>query len=122
MQRRAFGNRDLVGLILSHLFGLVADKAAFIGMLVYVFDEGDQAPHVQNEVLMDPAVRFFGNQNPAVKLARDDANYELNSTPALLVIGKDGKIKKQLEGKAIKAKSLASALKKIAPNRKMPKG
>jgi predicted esterase len=90
------------------------------GVLLYVYGEKDTAAHVQNDVMMDPKVRFFGNQNPCVKLDREsvDAKFEIKETPTLIVIGKDGKIKKTLAGKSIKAKSLASALKKIAPIRK----
>ncbi|MEM8882914.1 MAG: hypothetical protein AAGD14_02490 [Planctomycetota bacterium] len=99
----------------------VAARKGRGGVLLYVYDETDQAPHVQNEVLMDPAVRFFGGQNPAVKRKRSEVPLDLKETPAVVVYGKDGKIKKLLSGKAIKARSLAAALRKIAPNRRLPK-
>jgi len=99
----------------------VAQRKGRGGALLYVYSEKDQAPHVQNDVLMDPLVRRFGKQNPAVKLEVGgvDAKYKITETPALLVLGKDGKVKKLYAGKKIKARTLAKALRAIAPNKKM---
>ena len=99
------------------------------GILVYFFDKSDkdrsEAKKLQNEVLMDPAVRFFGRQLQCVKLEKEiftDEATELGvkTTPAIVVVTRKGKIKKRIEGR-IKARSLASALKSVAPNKKLPK-
>ncbi|MDJ0974406.1 MAG: hypothetical protein QNJ98_08110 [Planctomycetota bacterium] len=101
------------------------------GVFVYVFDtEADKtnehAKRLQNEVFMDLAVRHYGNQLRAVKLERAAAaewltalKVKLKATPAVVVLKRDGKLKKVLQGK-IKASKLASALRGVAPNRKRP--
>jgi len=93
------------------------------GVLVYVYGPDDLSKRLTNEVLMDPAVRFFGAQIAAVKMEFGDEAQKLGvkAAPALVVLKKDGTVKKLLAGK-VKAKSLASALKSVAPNRRMPKG
>ena len=99
----------------------VASRKGRGGVLLYAYSEKDAMPHVQNDVLMDPLVRRFGKQNPAVKLAVSDvdAKYKIKATPALLVIGKDGKVKKHYVGKKIKASTLGKALRSVAPNKKL---
>jgi len=101
----------------------VAGRKGRGGVLLYVYSEKDVMWQVQNNILMDPLVRRFGKQNPAVKLARDavNAKYGIKETPALLVIGKDGKVKKHYAGKKIKARTLSKALRAVAPDKKMPK-
>ncbi len=71
---------------------------------------------------MDRAVRHFGNQLKAVKLDLGDesARFGVKVTPAVAVLKRDGKLKKLLSGK-IKAKSLARALRSVAPNKRPPK-
>jgi predicted esterase len=84
--------------------------------------EKPEAHRLQNSVFMDLAVRHFGNQLKAVKLDLGDesAKYGVKVTPAVAVLKKDGTLKKLLSGK-IKAKSLASALRSVAPKKKPPK-
>jgi hypothetical protein len=99
------------------------------GILVYFFDKSDknkpEARTLQNTVLMDPAVRYFGGQLQCVKLEKEiftDEATELGvkTTPAIVVVTRKGNVKKRIEGK-IKARSLASALKSVAPHKKLPK-
>jgi len=101
----------------------VAGRKGRGGVLLYVYSAKDTAPSVQNDVLMDPLVRRFGKQNPAVKLDVDavDAKYAIKETPAVLVIGKDGKVKKHYAGKKLKARSLGKALRAVAPDKTKPK-
>ncbi|MHC4939662.1 MAG: hypothetical protein ACYTHK_11880 [Planctomycetota bacterium] len=101
----------------------VAERKGRGGVLVYVWSKEDQAPHVQNEVLMDPLVRRFGKQNPAVLLEMGEAAAKLGvkETPALLVLDKKGGVKKHYAGKKIKASTLAKALRAVAPDKSMPK-
>lgn len=100
------------------------------GLFVYAFSADDQedplAKRLQNEVLMDPAVRWYGEQLEAVKL--DFAQHRellegfgVKQTPAIVVLKKDGKVKKIVDGKSLKASKVASALKSIAPDKKKPK-
>ncbi|MHC4954636.1 MAG: hypothetical protein ACYTGZ_12190 [Planctomycetota bacterium] len=101
----------------------VAARKGRGGVLLYVFSDKDAMPAVQNDVLMDPLVRRFGSQNPAVKMNVSDIDAKLGvkETPALLVIGKNGKVKKQYAGKAIRASKLAKALRAVAPDKSKPK-
>ena len=93
------------------------------GVLVYVYGPGDLSKRLTNEVLMDPAVRFFGAQLATVKMEFGEEAQKLGvkAAPALVVLKKDGTVRKLLAGK-VKAKSLASALRSVAPNRRLPKG
>jgi len=95
------------------------------GVLVYVFSPEDQdrpeAKALQDEVFMDPLVRHYGGQLQAVKLEPNEETAALGAktTPAVVILDVHGKPKKVLEGK-IKASSLASALRSVAPNRRRP--
>lgn len=87
--------------------------------------DDDLARALQNDVLQDARVRFFGSQLTAWKAAADDhaetvAALKLKRLPAIVVYDGKGKPKKTLQGK-ISAKSLASALRSVAPNKKPPK-
>jgi len=97
------------------------------GAIVYVWSAGDaakpEAKELQNEVLMDPLVRHYGNQLAAVKLeASSEAAKGLGvtATPAIAVLDREGAVKKLLAGK-VTAKALASALRAVAPDPKAPK-
>ncbi len=79
---------------------------------------------LQHDVFFDPEVRFLGRQIPCVRLeagANADtlARLGVKATPAVVVLDRDGKPKKVLSG-TIKARLLASALKHVAPERRMP--
>ncbi len=101
------------------------------GIFVYLFDpEGDKdnelAKRLQNDVFMDVAVRHYGNQLRAVKLPRAAAaewlttmKIKLKASPAVVVLKRDGKLKKVLQGK-IKASKLASALRSVSPDKSKP--
>lgn len=101
------------------------------GILLYVYDpkadvDKPEAKMLQNEVFHDLDVRHYGRQLEAVKLEWPAAQAELElrkiklkETPAVVVLKRDGKIKKVLQGK-IKARKLASALKSVAPDRSKP--
>lgn len=101
------------------------------GIFVYLFDaemdkDSEDAKRLQNEVFMDVDVRHYGNQLRAVKLERAAAaawlttmKIKLKATPAVVVLKRDGRLKKVLTGK-IKASKLASALRGVAPDRKGP--
>lgn len=96
------------------------------GVLVYVYSPDDQdnpdARSLQNEVMLDRMVRHYGEQLAAVRLEHDEETAKLGvkQTPAVVVADRTGKVKKVLQGK-IKARSLASALRSVAPNKKRPK-
>lgn len=99
------------------------------GILVYAFAPDDAekevAKRLQNEILMDPLVRHYGNQLQAVKLdfaAHREALEALGvkETPAIVVLKRSGARKKVLAGKSLKARKIASALKSVAPNKKPP--
>ena len=96
------------------------------GIFVYFHAPGDkdkpEARRLQNSIFMDRAVRHFGNQLQAVRLDLGDESgrYGVKVTPAVAVLKKDGTLKKLLDGK-IKTKSLASALRSVAPDKKRPK-
>lgn len=91
------------------------------GVFVYVFNDSPEAKKLQNETFMNRAVRFFGGQLKAVRMELEDAqSLGVKAAPAVVVLKKDGTVKKLLAGK-IKAKSLASALRSVAPNRRLPK-
>lgn len=108
---------DLTGAIAK-----IADRKGRGGVLVYVWSKEDKAPQVQNEILMDSLVRWFGKQNPAVLLEMGDEARELGvkQTPALLVLNKKGEVKKHYAGKKIKASTLGKALRAVAPNKSKP--
>lgn len=97
------------------------------GVIVYVWSMDDaakpEAKELQNETLMDPLVRHYGNQLAAVKLELVDpvaTKLGVTATPALVVLDKDGAVKKLLATK-ITSKALASALRSVAPDAKPPK-
>ena len=102
------------------------------GVLVYAFDGEAQtdalAAELQNETFMDPVVRHYGGQIPCVKLeggAHKDAlaGYGVKTLPAVVVLGKDGKVKRVLEGeKGLSARKVASALRAVVPDPKRPDG
>jgi len=98
------------------------------GVLVYVWSPDDapkpEAKTLQNEVLMDPLVRHYGGQLAAVKLEAGDAGATklgVTATPAIVVLDKEGAVKKLFAGK-VTAKALAAALRSVAPDAKPPKG
>ncbi len=97
------------------------------GVIVYVWSPEDaakpEAKELQNEILMDPLVRHYGNQLAAVRLeVIDPVATKLGATasPAIVVLDKDGVVKKLLAGK-VTAKALAGALRSVAPDGKPPK-
>jgi predicted esterase len=96
------------------------------GVFVYVYDGGARddalAKRLQNEIFMDGAVRYFGEQLQAVKLEHSAETEKLGvkQPPAVVVLKKDGKVKKVLQGK-ITPRSLASALRSVAPTKRAPK-
>jgi len=100
----------------------IADAKGRSGVLVYVWSKEDRAPEVQNDVLMDPLVRHYGNQIPAVKLEKGPATEKLGvkETPALLVLDKKGGVKKLYAGDKIKASLVAKALRSVAPDKSKP--
>jgi len=110
------------------------------GVFIYAYDENDAdsalAKQLQNELYMDPLVRHYGKQLQAVKLAADLGTApetqgaknlaalraygaKCKELPCVLVLDRNGKLKKELSGK-IKARKLASALKSVSPNKKPP--
>lgn len=57
VQRRALSNHALVRLVVGHVLGIVADSAAYIGMLVYVFDrDGAEAAALASMLSLIPLV------------------------------------------------------------------
>ena len=66
-------------------------------------------------------MRYFGGQLKAVKMEFEDAQeLGLKAAPGVIVLKRNGTVKKVLAGK-IKARSLASALRSVAPNKRRPK-
>jgi dienelactone hydrolase len=101
-----------------------------LGALLYFYSkedgENEQARRVQNEVFFDRYVRHFGSQLVAIKLERAEhedlfEELRLRATPAIAVLAHDFDVSKSFEGKRIKASSLAGALRKIAPDKRVPK-
>jgi len=100
------------------------------GSFVYWYSATDDAESelaklFQNELLQDPAVRFFGTQLRAAKRERTEheerfAELKLKTTPALVTYDRKGKLKKAVSGK-LKAKSIAAALRSVAAMKKLPK-
>jgi dienelactone hydrolase len=105
------------------------DAGEGAGALVYVYDPaadagGEEARRLQNEVFMDPQVRFFGAQLRCVKLARAEhaetaAKLGVTATPAVAVLRPDGSVAKLFQGK-VKASALAAALRQQAKVKRMP--
>ena len=97
------------------------------GVIVYAWSPDDaakpEAKALQNEILMDPLVRYYGGQIAAVKLEAGEETKKLGvtATPAIVVLDKEGDVKKLFQGK-ISEKALAAALKAVAPESKPPKG
>ncbi len=98
------------------------------GSFVYWYADADtesaDAKAFQNEVLQDPAVRFFGGQCRAAKRERAAHAEEFDAlklagTPAVVVYDTKGKLKKALAGD-VSAKSLAAALRSVAAVKKLP--
>ncbi len=101
------------------------------GIFVYAYStkndaQSDVAKTLQNLTLMDPLVRWYGNQLEAVKLDWDEHTEALQAlgvkeTPSVVVLKKDGTPKRVLGPKSLKkARKIASALKSVAPNKKKP--
>ncbi len=98
------------------------------GVLVYVYDPkadaaSEEARTLQTHVFHDVNVRHYGKQLQAVKLTREEAGpwltamkLKLKASPAVVVLKKDGKLKKLLQGK-VRAKKLASALRSVCPDK-----
>jgi len=122
---RVFAWKDDLDLALASL-----KDAKKGGVLVYVFAEGDAAKPamrvLQQEVFLDPAVRFFGQQLARVRLDRakhaDTATrLGVTATPALVVLDHRGKVKAvHAEGKLTPGRVVKS-LRQVAPRRRMPK-
>jgi hypothetical protein len=100
------------------------------GALLYVYSADDaddaEARRVQNEVLLDPMVRHFGERVVALKLERKRhpdliAALKLKGTPAVVALKPDFSVAKAFEGKKVKASALAKALRGVAKDRSMPK-
>lgn len=99
------------------------------GVLVWAFAaedvENPLAKDLQHVVFFDPEIRFLGRQIPCVKLdlathAEVIAGLGIQTTPALVVLDRKGKVKKRFEDK-FKAKKIARTLRGVAPKRTMPK-
>ena len=91
------------------------------GLFVYVFNDSEDAKRLQNEVFLDPAVRYFGGQLRAVRMPLEDAaELGVKAAPAVVVLKKDGSVKKIVSGK-FKARSVAAALRSVAPVKRLPK-
>jgi len=86
----------------------------------------EEAKALQQEVYFDRLVRVFGARLIPVRLEREKneelfAEYRLKETPAIVVLDWKGKKKKVLEGKKLKAGSLAKALRSVARDQSVPK-
>lgn len=112
--------------------GMAAEsKAKKTGAFLYFYSkqsdvENEEVKRVQRRVFFDPLVRRFGNRVIAVRLTRAEneelfASFRLKSTPAIVVLDRNGKKKKILEGKKIKNTGLAKALRSVAKDQSMPK-
>lgn len=101
------------------------------GVFVYAYksDATDQTATdlLQNEVFMDPLVRHYGAQLHPTKLdavahGETLAALGVTSYPAVVVLKKDGKVRKILQGKTLKERKILAALRSGAPNKKKPEG
>lgn len=99
------------------------------GAFAYVYDaaavDDAAAKELENDLFRDPSVQFFGRQLVALMAQRDVldgalAAAKVKSVPAVVVFDASGKVKNVLTA-PFKAKSLASALKAVAPEKKQPK-
>lgn len=85
----------------------------------------EKAKAFQNDVLRDAMVQRFGAQLPCAIVNRDEnaeefAKLGLKTTPAVTVHDASGKVRTALQDK-IDAKSLAAALRSVAPDKSVPK-
>ncbi|MDJ0522347.1 MAG: hypothetical protein QNJ90_09785 [Planctomycetota bacterium] len=104
------------------------DKRGGVLVLAYHADDKDKplAKMITNELLMNPLVRYYAGQLQAVKLDYAEHKEALEAfgvteTPALVVLKKDGTLKKLLAGaKNLKLRKVMAALKSVVPNRKKP--
>ena len=101
------------------------DKARGVA---YWYDPADaddeRARVVQNDVLQDRRVRFFGEQLTAWRMNAAEhpglrAELKIKSTPAFVTYDRKGRVKKVVQGK-VTAKSLGSALRSVAPAKRLP--
>jgi predicted esterase len=109
-----------------------ADRKHHGGVMIYAYDgkakDDALARTLQDEVFMDPLVRWYGGQIPCVKLEagahHDDlAALGVKTYPAVVVLDKHGKPRKVLEGKRdLSARHVAKALRGVVPDRKRPEG
>ena len=98
------------------------------GVLVYVFDskadaQNEAAKKLQNETMLDARVRFYTSQIAAAKLDRlkDTIPFEgIKATPSLVLLKRDGTVKKILPAKT-SAKKLLAAMKSLVPRKTLPK-
>ncbi len=99
------------------------------GGFIYFYSAGDRddpaAKALQNEAFFHPLVRWYGRQLAAVKLDRGEneslfREFKLKKTPAVVVLKKDGKVAKKLEGK-IKTSAVGKAFQKVAKHKAPPK-
>lgn len=106
-----------------------AGAAAKTGAFVYWWSAEDakneKARQFQNELLRDPLVQRFGSQLPSAKCdraadAEGFARAGLAATPAVVVYDAAGKAKHTFS-KPTDAPALAAALRKLAPDRSLPK-
>lgn len=108
---------------------LDAAAASKSGSFVYWYAAADasneKAKAFQNDATRDRAVQFFGQQLPAAKADRDAdaegfAKAGLKTTPAVVVYDAAGKVKAVLQEK-LDAKTVAAALRSVAPEKSLPK-
>ncbi len=101
-----------------------------MGGFIWFYSDKDQdneeARRVQHEVFFHPLVRKFGKQLVPLRLKREEheeffKSFKFKSTPAIVVLKKDFKKPKTLEGKKIKCTSLAKELRKYAKDKSFPK-
>jgi hypothetical protein len=81
--------------------------------------ESEDARAFQHEVLLDPDVREYGNRLACVRLPATPElleRFELETTPAVVVLDEDGDVKQTFGGR-IATRKLASALRSVAPRR-----
>ena len=102
-----------------------------LGGFIWFYSEADdaesaEAKRVQHEVFFHPLVRKFGRQLVPLRLKREEheeffKSFKFKSTPAIVVLKKDFKKPKALEGKKIKSTTLAKELRKHARDKSFPK-
>ncbi|MDA1193826.1 MAG: hypothetical protein O2894_01440 [Planctomycetota bacterium] len=109
------------------LEGAAGDKKG--GVLLYAYRAADGTNDavrlLQTEIFMDADIRHLGGQLHPTKVdagqdAERFAGYGVKTYPAIVVLKKDGKVSKVLEGASLTQRKIAAALRAVAAEKRRP--